>query len=470
MVVGNVPEAVDFVVAGGGPGGYVAAIRAAQAGRKVLLVDAQGQEGVGGVCLRVGCIPSKTLIEAADLRHRMGCAGAMGLDDVQPVFDMATFQSFKTDVVNRLTGGVLSLLANTGVEIVAGTLALTDDKTAVINLTDGNVRFVNFRDLLLATGSSPITLPHMPFDGENILDSTDVLALEHLPGSVAIIGAGYVGIEIGIALAKLGCEVSIVEQEESILPGMDVSLGRVVTESMKTLGMSTYLQTRATGFDNRMLSMESANKAQNEIRVEKVMVAVGRAPNTQGIGLRQSGIEVGEDGRLPVAPDRRLKPHIAAVGDITAGPALAHKAMAEAEVAVDALCGKPAVFDPGAIPEIVFSDPELASAGLTEANAQALGLEVTVASFPVAASGRAATLGERRGFVRVVADAGDGTLLGVQMAGRHASDLIAEAVLAIEMGASLEDLALTIHPHPTLSEPLAEAAMSALGRALHVVN
>ena len=465
MVVGNVPEAADFVVAGAGPGGYVAAIRAAQAGRKVLLVEARGEDGVGGVCLRVGCIPSKTLIEAADLRHRMGRAGEMGLDNVETGFDMARFQSFKTDVIGRLTDGVRSLLSNAGVEVVAGSLALTDSKTAVINLADGNVRFVKFRDLVLATGSSPIALPHLPFDGERVLDSTGVLALAQLPESLAIIGAGYVGVEIGIAFAKLGCAVSIVEQEDSILPGMDKALARPVAESMEALGISLLLNTRATGFDDGVLAMESNGSG---IPVDKVMVAVGRSPNTENIGLRQSGIEVGNDGRLPVAPDRRVTPHIAAIGDVTPGPALAHKAMAEAEVAVDALCGKPAAFDPGAIPEIVFSDPEVASAGLTEDEAKTMELEVKVASFPIAASGRAATLGERRGFVRVVADAADGTLLGVQMASAHASDLIAEAVLAIEMGASLEDLALTIHAHPTLSEPLAEAAMTALGRPLHV--
>ena len=470
MVVGNVPEAVDFVVAGAGPGGYVGAIRAAQAGRKVLLVDAKGEDGVGGVCLRVGCIPSKTLIETADLRHRMSKAGPMGLDDVETSFDMATFQAFKTDVISRLTGGVCTLLANAGVEVVGGSVALTDDKTAVINLTDGNVRFVNFRDLVLATGSAPMGLPHIPFDGETVLDSTDVLALAELPRSLAIIGAGYIGVEIGMALAKLGCDVSIVEQEDGVLPGMDAALGRVVADSMKTLGISLYLQTRAAGFDQGMLSVESNAPGQNAIRVERLMVAVGRAPNTEGLGLRQSGIDIGDGGRLAVDADRRLKPHIAAIGDITPGPALAHKAMAEAEVAVDALCGKPAAFDPAVIPEIVFSDPEVASAGMTESEAKTMGVEVSVASFPIAASGRAATLGERRGFCRVVADAADGTLLGVQMAGVHASDLIAEGVLAIEMGASLEDLALTVHAHPTLSEPLAEAAMGALGRPLHVMS
>lgn len=471
MVVGNVPEAADFVVAGAGPGGYVAAIRAAQAGRKVLLVDAKGDDGVGGVCLRVGCIPSKTLIEAADLRHRMSKAAQMGLEKVESAFDMATFQHFKDDVINRLTGGVRSLLANAGVEVVAGSLALTDSKTALISLVDGNVRFIKFRDLVLATGSSPIVLPHLPFDGVRVLDSTAVLALEQLPESIAIIGAGYVGVEIGMAFAKLGCAVSMVEREDSVLPGMDKALAKPVAESMKALGISLFLESRAEGFEDGVLAMKSNGAAScSQIRVEKVMVAVGRSPNTKDIGLRQSGIEPGNDGRLSVAPDRRLSPHIAAVGDVTPGPALAHKAMAEAEVAVDALCGKPAAFSPGAIPEIVFSDPEVASAGMTEDEAKATGLDVTVASFPMAASGRAATLGERRGFVRVVADPGDGVLLGVQMAGVHASDLIAEAVLAIEMGATLEDLALTIHAHPTLSEPLAEAAMAGLGRPLHVMS
>ena len=290
MVVGNVPDAVDFVVVGGGPGGYVAALRASRAGRKVLLVDARGQGGLGGVCLREGCIPSKTLIETADLRHRMGTAGALGLEDVRPTFNMSTFQQFKTQVVERLTSGVSALLAKAGVETVDGTFALTDEKTAVISLSDGNVRFVSFQDLILATGSSPLALTHIPFDGETVLDSTHVLSLSELPASLVVIGAGYVGVEIGIALAKLGSKITIVEQADRVLPGMDEALSRPLTESMNALGISLHLNTRAVSFDGEVVSLRSSTETQ--ISTEKVMVAVGRTPNTSEVGLAQAGLDI----------------------------------------------------------------------------------------------------------------------------------------------------------------------------------
>jgi dihydrolipoamide dehydrogenase len=467
MVVGNVPEAVDLVVAGAGPGGYVAALRAAQAGRRVTLVDRDGPAGLGGACLTVGCIPSKALIEMGEQRARIARAGVLGVRVGTPEVDLAQFQRFKSDLIGRLQGGVRALLERARVEVVAGELALVDEKTVVINRRDGSVTFFAFKDLLLATGSSPLALPQLPFDGDAVLDSSGVLALETLPASIAIVGAGYIGIELGIALAKLGSRVSVIEREECILPGMDAALAEPVRHRLRELGIELFLAAEAGGFAAGELEFRPTEGTPRRVAVDKVVVSVGRRPNSAGIGLREAGLALSADGTLPVAADRRLAAHIAAVGDLTPGPALAHKAMAEAEVAVAALGGKRVAFDPAAIPEVVFSDPEIASAGLTTVQAQAMGADVLVARFPFAASGRAAILGERRGFAQVIADKQDGAVLGVHIVGPHASDLIAEGVLAIEMGARLEDLALSIHPHPTLSEPLAEAAHIALGAPLH---
>ena len=468
MVVGTVPEAVDFVIAGAGPGGYVAALHAARAGRRVTLVDRDGEDGVGGVCLTVGCIPSKALIETADLAHRATTAAAQGVLLESRGFDGHAFQSWKGSVVDKLTGGVRQLLAQAGVTVIGGELSLLDEKTAVINRGDNAAAlFFKFKDLLLATGSAPIKLSALPVDGETIIDSTGALSLTVLPKRLAVVGGGYIGLEIGIAMAKLGVDVSIVEMQSRVLPTMDASISQVLSASLRSLGMTCHFGVQASGFDDGHLTLENAAGERSTVAVDKVLVAVGRRPNSDALDLPKARITPANNGQLPVAPDRRLSRHIAAIGDLTPGLALAHKASAEAQVAVDALCGKTTAFEPSAIPAVVFSDPEVASAGMSTEQAQAEGIAVIDAKFPVAASGRAATLGDRNGFAQIIADADDGTVLGVHIVAPHASDLIAEAVLAIEMRVTLEDLALTIHPHPTLSEMVAEAAQVGLGRPVH---
>lgn len=463
MVVGQIAEPVDLVVVGAGPGGYVAALHGARLGRKVMLVDRDGAEGVGGVCLRCGCIPSKALIEVADLAGRIGGARPLGLDAALNGVDMAAFQSWKSGVISGLTDGVRGLLDQAGVDIVAGTLCLTGDRSAAIGTADGQARFINFKDIVLASGSRPMELPDLPFD-ETVLDSTAALDLDRLPGRLAVIGAGYIGLEIGIALAKLGSRVSIVEAESGILPTLERRLVRPVEKRLKALGIEVFVNARAIGLADGKLAIDSGQK----LAADKVIVGIGRRPNTDDLGLETAGITPRNDGLLEVAADRRLTPHMAAIGDITPGPALAHKAMAEALVAVDALCGKRAAFDPQAIPAVIFSDPEIATVGLTVAQAAAEGIEAEAATLPLTASGRAATLNIRDGSMQLVTDRETGTVLGVHIVGPHASDLIAEGVLAIEFGASAEDLALSIHPHPTLSEQYAEAAQLALGRPLHM--
>ena len=467
MVVGQVPEAADLVVVGGGPGGYTAALRAARSGRRVMLVDRDGEDGVGGVCLRVGCIPSKTLIETAELAARCAEADRIGLKVTGVEVDLHAFQTWKRSVVDRLTGGVRQLLAAAGVEVVAGTLSLAEPGVGVISARGGQVRFVEFRDLVFATGSSPLEVRSLPFDGERVLDSSAALDLETLPSAMIVVGAGYIGVELGTAFAKLGSAVTMVEAADRVLPGAPGPLGAVVHRRMRELGIDVRLGAQIVGApDGELDIVESAGT--RRVRDQITIVAVGRCANSADLGVEVAGINLHDSGRIPVAADRRATEHIGAIGDLTDGPALAHKAMAEAEVVVDALSGKPAGFEPAAVPAVVFSDPEVAWAGLDAQQAREQGIGVTVARFPGAASGRAATLGRMDGFIDIVAAEEDRTVLGVQVAGPHASELIAEGVLAIEMGVTLDDLALTIHPHPTLGEQFAEAAHVGLGTALHV--
>jgi dihydrolipoamide dehydrogenase len=466
MVVGEVAEGVDLLVVGGGPGGYTAALRAAQLGRQVTLVDRDGEEGIGGVCLRIGCIPSKALIEVAELHSQVAHGAERGLvGDVRVA--LPAFQDWKNAQVDGLTAGVRQLLSSAGVRVLQGTFRFTRPGSGVVRDGDGPPVFLEYRDVVLATGSRPMPLQGIAFDGERILDSSDVLALDEVPGRVAIIGGGYIGIELGTALAKLGSSVTIVEMAERLLPAMDGPLSRPVAKRLDQLGVRVRVDATASAFDEGELEIVVAGETER-ITVDRVVVAVGRVPNTDELGLDTVGIRVDDRGLVIVDDDRRAAPHVAAIGDITAGPALAHKASAEAIVAAEALCGKPAAFAPAAIPLVVFSDPEVASAGLTVDEATAAGITVSVHRFPLAASGRAATVGSRDGFAQLIVDAEMDAVVGVHIVAPHASELIAEAVLAIEMAASPYDLAASIHPHPTFSELVTEVAHLAIGVPLHV--
>lgn len=464
MVVGEVAEGVDLLVVGGGPGGYTSALRAAELGREVMLVDRSGESGVGGVCLHVGCIPSKAMIEVAEVGHRASTLSHAGVRvDAAPV-DLKLFQQWKGDRVDRLTHAVLNLLTSAGVQIIQGNFRFTRDGRGVVQTRDDRPpRHLDFRDVVLATGSRPVELPALPRDGIQILDSTDALALQEVPSSVAIIGGGYIGLELGTALRKMGSEVTIVEALDRLLPGVDPALVRPVRKRLAALGVQVLLEHRVVGFDGSRLQAE-ANGSTVHIEAAKVIVAIGRHANTGDLGLERIGVSPTTGGLLDVAKDRRIAPHVAAIGDITPGPALAHKASAEAEVAAATLCGKPAAFDPAAIPVVVFSDPEIATAGLSPEQARTAGHDVAVARFPLSASGRAATMDVDDGFTQLVVDRSTDAVIGVQIVGPHASELISEGVLAIEMAASPRDLAGSIHPHPTLSEALAEAARTVQGR------
>ena len=470
MVVGEVATGTDVLVIGGGPGGYAAALRAAALGKSVTLVE---RDRIGGVCLNVGCIPSKSLIHAADVAASGAEAAAMGIDLTATV-DMERVQTWMAGIVSGLTGGVARLLRAAGVTVVTGNARFATSKRVAVwegagvggDAQDAAAHFYEFTSAIVATGSRPIELAELPFDGGRVLDSTGALALDRIPGRLVVVGAGYIGVELGTAFAKLGADVTLVELTDRLLPGMPPRLARVVERALRNRGVGLHLGTKALGLDGDDLVVEGP-EGENRLPADAVVVAVGRRPNTDALGLQQAGVRLDAAGLVPVDPTRRAAKGIYAIGDITAGPALAHKATAEAEVAALSAAGRPAAFDPATVPAVVFSDPEVATVGLTTEQATGAGAEVSTFTFPLAASGRAITLGRTGGHVEVVAERGDGTVLGIHMVGPGVAELAFAAALAVEMGATVEDVALTIAPHPTISEAITEAAKGAAGRPLH---
>jgi dihydrolipoamide dehydrogenase len=465
MVVGEVTEPIDLLVVGAGPGGYVAAARAAELGRQVVVVDREGIEGgPGGSCLRVGCIPSKALIELAHAYETTRTAARAGLTVKGAEVDLGTFQGWREEIVEKLGGGVRGLLDRHRVRYVAGELNFIRPDRAAVALADGNSSFLEFKQAIVATGSRPLQVAALPIDGERVVTSTGALALTAVPATMAIVGGGYIGLEIGTAFAKLGAKVTIVEALDGVLPTIDPILVRPVLRSLERLGVELRLGSLATGLEDGALVV-SGPDGEDRIEAERVVVAVGRRPNTDGFGLETTGLRLDGDGLIEVDEQRLATPTIAAIGDVTAGPALAHKASAEAVVAAEALCGLPSAFEPMAIPAIVFTDPEIATVGLTFEQAKEAGLDARQAKGALAANGRAATLDASDGFTQVVVDRAGDRIVGVHMVGPHASELIAAGVLATEMIASPADVFGAIHPHPTLSEGLHAAAEQLVERA-----
>lgn len=454
MVVGEVAEPVDLLVVGGGPGGYVAAARAAELGREVTLVERGGPEGgLGGSCLQVGCIPSKALIELADAFHRSSTSSQPGLSVSGTNLDLVAFQQWKAEVIARLAGGVEGLLESRGVRRLGGELRFVGRSRAVVAAEGDPARFLDFDQVIVATGSRPVFPPGLAPDGRRVLSSTQALELTELPVSVAVLGGGYIGLELGTALAKLGAKVTVVEALERILPGFEADLTKPVERRLATLGVEVLAGARLASYEDGVAKVVTAD-GERELEAERLLVAAGRRPNTDELGIEALGLELEPEGTIAVDAAQLAAEGIAAIGDVTAGPALAHRASAQGVVAAEALCGLPATFEPLAVPLIVFTDPELAEVGETATSAAAAGLEVDVLKQPLVANGRAATLGEAEGLTKVVLERASGRVAGVQIAAPHASELIAEAGLAVEMMATDADLLATVHPHPTLSEGL----------------
>ncbi|MGG3556131.1 dihydrolipoyl dehydrogenase [Peribacillus frigoritolerans] len=473
MVVGEVAVETDVVIMGGGPGGYAAAIRLGQLGKSVVLVE---KDKLGGVCLNRGCIPSKALIHAADRYHGLNDLGKMGirLPQERTTMDLGAWQDWKGGITSQLGHGIAHLCKENGVTVVKGQATfLSDDRIGVE--TGGDFETYKFEQAIIATGSRPFIPSFIKVDGEYILDSTSSLQLNEVPASLSIIGGGYIGIELGMAFAKLGTKVTIIEMAKRILPQVAENLVKDVTRNAKKLGINIKTSSRvekASVVDGQVHLLVSSEEQGTEAVVsEKTLVTIGRIPNTEEIGLNRAGVTVGEKGHIAVDMECRTNvPHIFAIGDTTPGPALAHRASKQGIVAAEVIAGLPSAVDSPYVPYVIFSEPQIAGVGLSREEAEQQGYSVKVGKFPFSANGRALATNETEGFAEVIVDADSHILLGMHMVGADASNLIGEGVLALELAARVEDIALSMHPHPTLTEGWLEAAEAVLGHAIHIVN
>ncbi len=457
-----------LLIIGGGPGGYVCGIRAGQLGIDTVLVE---KTRLGGTCLNVGCIPSKALIHAADEFHRLSVfasKGALGISADNPAIDFARTLEWKDGIVNRLNSGVAGLLKRSRVRMFHGQARFLDGKTVLVE-TDTGRQTIHAENIVIATGSVPVEIQALPFGGK-VISSTEALSLEKIPEKLAIVGGGYIGLEIGTAFAKLGAKVTVVEATDRILPQYDAELTRPVMARLKALGVEVLTGTSAKGLskDEAGLEVLTADGTTKTIEADRILVTVGRKPQTDGWGL--SEIRLDMDGRF-IRIDERCRTSmrgVYAIGDVTGEPMLAHRAMAQGEMVAEIIAGGNQVWDKRCIPAVCFTDPEIVTVGLSPDEARKAGHEIQVGVFPFQANGRAMTVEREDGMIRVVARADNHLILGIQAVGVGISELSSSFAQAVEMGARLEDIAATIHAHPTLSEGFVEASMKALGHALHV--
>ena len=463
------PEVIenDLVIIGAGPGGYAAAFLAADKGMKVTLIDAA--ERPGGTCLFVGCIPSKALLHAAKLITDARDAAHLGVHFGPPKIDLGGVRGHGTKVVDTLSKNLADLCKRRKVEYVKARAAFADSQT--LQLDDGSRR--RFRHCVVATGSVPIVPPAWDLKSPRVMDSTAALKLDEVPGSLLVIGGGYIGLELGYVYAALGSKVTVVELTDGLLPGVDRELVRPLQGRLEKLFDKIYLNTKVVQLaDTRKgvkVTLEGEEVADKQPVFDRVLVSVGRRPSSRGLGLENTKVQVDEKGFLKVDERRRTADErIFAIGDVAGEPMLAHKASHEGKLVVEVIAGEAAVWDHRAVPAVVFTDPEIAWCGLTETEAKKQGREVKAARFPWAASGRAATLGRTEGLTKLIVDPETDRVLGVGIVGPGAGEMIAEGVLAVEMAASARDLVLSIHPHPTLTETLAEAAETLYGTATHL--
>jgi len=461
---------VEALVIGAGPGGYVAGIRLGQLKKRAMVVE---RDKPGGICLNVGCIPSKALINAAKYYDKLRHGADIGILADNLRLDMPKMQTWKGEVVTKLTSGVRTLLKANGCDYRTGSARLVSRNAVELTEANGNKVTIQADNIVVATGSRPIEIPGFKFDGNRIVDSTGALDFAAVPDRFVVIGGGYIGIEIGTLYAKLGARVTVVEALPTILTGNDADIVQVVSRKLKKLGVEVMTGAKAKswseagGLAKVVVDVEGKDVT---IDADKVLVAVGRRPNFEGLGLEELGVKI-ERGFITV--DKRMRsnvPGIYAIGDVAGQPMLAHKASREAEVVAEVIAGHKSEFDVRAIPAVIFSDPEVASAGITADEAKQRGRDVKIGKFPFVALGRAIANADTDGFVKVIIDAGTKEVLGIHVVGNGASDVIAEAALAIEMGALADDLSLTIHAHPTLPEAIMEAAKASLGEAIHIQN
>jgi dihydrolipoamide dehydrogenase len=469
----------QLVVVGGGPGGYAAAFLAADLGLTVAIVDPEANPG--GVCVYRGCIPSKALLHVAQVLGESRHAAAWGIEFGEPKIDIAKLRDFKNAVVARLTSGTGQLAKHRKVQYLQGYAEIIDAHTVRVALTRGGTEDVQFEHAILATGSIPAIPPMLKVDDPRVMDSTGALDLPDIPGSLLVVGGGYIGLELGTVYATLGSAVTVVEMTPGLLPGADRDLVDVLAKRVAKTVKDVWLETRVVSlkpeskgirvaFDGpRVDGQGGEGKIPKEQMFDRVLVSVGRRPNSAIPGLDRTAVQVDQRGFIMVDEQRRThEPSIFAIGDVVGEPMLAHKASHEGRVAAEVIAGENVAFTPRAIPAVVFTDPEVAWCGLTEAQAQKENRAIVIAKFPWAASGRAITLDRTDGLTKLVVDPDTEQVLGVGLVGPGAGELIAEGVLAVEMGANVTDLALSIHPHPTLTETMMESAEVFFGQATHV--
>ena len=468
------PHSTQLVVIGAGPGGYAAAFYAADRGMQVTLVDPAVNPG--GVCLYRGCIPSKALLHVADVINEARHAEAWGVSFGAPKIDLDRVRAFKTKVVNQLTGGLGQLSKQRKITYIQGTAGFLDARTLEIRPEKGSAETLAFEHAIIATGSRPSTMPGLTADSPRLMDSTSALELPDVPKSLLVVGGGYIGLELGTVYAALGTKVTVVEMTDGLLPGADRDLVNVLAKRIESICEAVLLNTKVVAMQHAetgvTVTFEGAGVSGDAAKArtfDRVLVSIGRRPNSAVPGLDRTRVTVNARGFIEVDPARRTaEPSIFAIGDVVGEPMLAHKASHEGRVAVEAIAGERVAFEPLAIPAVVFTDPEIAWCGLTESDAQKQNREVAVARFPWAASGRALTLDRSDGLTKLVLDPKTERVLGVGIVGPGAGELIAEGVLAVEMGANATDIRMTIHPHPTLSETLMESAEVFFGHATHV--
>jgi dihydrolipoamide dehydrogenase len=471
MVVGEMSQETDLVVVGAGPGGYTAALRAAELGIRTILVDARAK--LGGVCLHEGCIPSKALLHAAEVINTSQAAATFGLHFAQPKLNVEELRNWKQGVQDKLAQGIAGLCKSSQVEVLQGKARFENSRELRIDREGENSIRLKFKHAILASGSRPVALPKLfknekDLQSPRIIDSTGALKLDEVPRSFLVVGGGYIGLEMGTVYAALGSEVTVVEMTDGLLPGVDRDLVKPLFTHLKTKFKDIFLSVKVTSITDNGKQVECTFEGAGvpeKASFDRVLISVGRRPNSDDLGLESTEVEIDGHGFVKIDNQCRTSDkRIYAIGDVSGQPMLAHRAMRQGQVVAEVIAGQKSVFDNRACPAVVFTEPEVAWCGLTETEAKQAGTEVGVAKFLWSASGRALTLAEPAGHTKIIFDPSTSLVLGVAMVGARAGELIAEGVLAIESGAVLEDLAVTIHPHPTLSETVMEAAMTGMSR------